>query len=59
LTGAGAFGVDDFLKVAESVGDHISAAEAEQIIQYADKDGDGVISYDEFLTVMTTSYPKV
>jgi Ca2+-binding EF-hand superfamily protein len=29
------------------------------MIDYADKDRDGVINYDEFVNVITKEYPKV
>jgi Ca2+-binding EF-hand superfamily protein len=46
ITKTGAFGPEEFEKVAASVGEHFSSAEVDQIIQYADKDRDGVISFD-------------
>jgi Ca2+-binding EF-hand superfamily protein len=55
----GGFDAVDFERVAGSVGEHFSAAEVDQIIDYADKDRDGVISYEEFLHVVTKVYPKV
>jgi Ca2+-binding EF-hand superfamily protein len=58
-TGSGAFGPEEFEKVAASVGEHFSSAEVDQMIQYADKDRDGVINYDEFVSVVTKVYPKV
>ena len=44
--GHGGFGPADFERVAGSVGENFSGAEIDQIIEYADKDRDGVISYD-------------
>jgi Ca2+-binding EF-hand superfamily protein len=41
------------------VGEHFSAAEVDQIIEFADKDRDGVISFEEFVTIVTKVYPKV
>lgn len=58
-TGSGAFGPEEFEKVAASVGEHFSAAEVDQMIEYADKDRDGVINFDEFVGVVTKVYPKV
>ena len=55
----GAFGPEEFEKVAASVGEHFSSSQVDQMIQYADKDRDGVISYDEFVSVVTKVYPKV
>ena len=57
--GHGAFGPAEFEKVAAWVGDNFTSAEVDQIIQYADKDHDGVINYDEFVSVVTKNYPKV
>lgn len=34
-------------------------AEIEQMIDYADKDRDGRISYEEFFDVITKEYPQV
>jgi Ca2+-binding EF-hand superfamily protein len=58
-TGSGSFGAEEFEKVAAGVGEHFSAAEVDQIIEYADKDRDGAINFDEFVSVVTTVYPKV
>lgn len=57
--GTGAFGPEDFERVAASVGESFSAAEVDQIIDYADKDRDGFISYEEFVAVVTRQFPKV
>lgn len=57
--GHGIFGPEQFEKIAASVGEHFSAAEVDQIIQYADKDRDGGINYEQFLSVVTKVYPKV
>lgn len=48
-----------FEKVAASVGEHFSSAEVDQMIDFADKDRDGVISFEEFVNVVTKVYPKV
>ena len=53
------FGAEDFERVAGSVGEHFSAPEIDQTIDFADKDRDGVISYEEFCNVVTKVYPKV
>lgn len=58
-TGSGAFGPEEFQKVAASVGENFSAAEVDQMIEYADKDRDGVINFEEFSNVVTKVYPKV
>lgn len=57
--GTGEFGPEEFEKTAASVGEHFSSAEVDQIIQFADKDRNGTISYDEFVAIVTKSYPKV
>ena len=41
-----------------SVGENISSAEASQMIEYADKDRDGVINFQEFCDVVIKHYPK-
>lgn len=56
---SGAFGPEDFEKTAASVGEHFSSAEVDQIIDFADKDRDGAISFEEFVNVVTKVYPKV
>jgi Ca2+-binding EF-hand superfamily protein len=58
-TGSGAFGPEEFEKVASSVGEHFSAAEVDQMIEFADKDRDGVINFEEFQAVVARVYPKV
>ena len=55
----GAFGPEEFERVAASVGENFSVAEVDQMIDYADKDRDGVINYDEFVNVITKDYPKI
>jgi Ca2+-binding EF-hand superfamily protein len=45
--------------VAASVGENLSSAEVDQMIEYADKDRDGVINFQEFCDVVTKIYPKV
>jgi calcium-binding protein CML len=44
-TGSGAFGPEEFEKVAASVGEHFASAEVDQMIEFADKDRDGVINF--------------
>ena len=58
-TGSGAFGPEEFENVAASVGEHFSSSEVDQMIDYADKDRDGAINYEEFVKVVTQVYPKV
>jgi Ca2+-binding EF-hand superfamily protein len=58
-THSGAFTAEDFEKAAAKVGENFSAAEVDQMIDYADKDRDGAISFEEFVHVVTKVYPKV
>ena len=53
------FGPEDFERVCDEVGEKFTPAEVDQMIDYADKDRDGGISYEEFLAVVTREYPKV
>ena len=57
-TGTGAFGPEEFEKVAASVGESLTPADVDQMIEYADKDRDGVINFQEFCEVVTKVYPK-
>ena len=57
--GTGCFGPEDFEKVAASVGENFSTADVDQMIDYADRDRDGGISYEEFVSVVTREFPKV
>lgn len=59
LNKQGIFGPEEFEKVAASVGEHFSSAEVDQMIQYADKDRDGGITFEEFVATVTKVYPKV
>lgn len=43
--GVGSFGVDEFAEVCDNVGERFSPAEIEQMIEYADRDKDGRISF--------------
>jgi Ca2+-binding EF-hand superfamily protein len=58
-TGQGAFGPEEFEKLAASVGEHFNSAEVDQMIEFADKDRDGLINFEEFTNVVTKVYPKV
>ena len=55
----GSFGVEEFAEICESVGERFSQAEIEQMIEYADKDRDGRINFQEFMEVVTKEYPQV
>jgi Ca2+-binding EF-hand superfamily protein len=55
----GSFGVEEFAEICESVGERFSQAEIEQMIEYADKDRDGRINFQEFYDVVTKEYPQI
>ena len=57
--GQSGFGPEDFERVCDTVGERFSPAEVDQMIDYADKDRDGLISYEEFCAVVTRNFPKV
>lgn len=57
--GTNSFGPEDFERVCEEVGERFSPAEVDQMIDYADKDRDGGISYEEFVAVVTRDFPKL
>ena len=57
--GTGCFGPEDFEAVAAQVGENFSTAEVDQMIDYADKDRDGGINFEEFVAVVTKQYPKI
>lgn len=57
--GTNSFGPEDFERVCDQVGERFSPAEVDQMIDYADKDRDGGISYEEFVAVVTRTFPKV
>ena len=59
LQNHGFFGPEEFEKVAASVGENFSAAEIDQMIDYADKDRDGGINFEEFVSIITKEYPKI
>ena len=57
--GTNSFGPEDFERVCDSVGERFTPAEVDQMIDYADKDRDGGISYEEFCAIVTREYPKI
>lgn len=57
--GTNCFGPEDFEKVCDSVGERFSTQEVDQMIDYADKDRDGGINFEEFVAIVTKQYPKV
>ena len=56
--GHGSFGPEEFERVAVSVGESLTPADVDQMIEYADKDRDGAINFQEFCDVVTKVYPK-
>lgn len=50
--GVGFITADDFRTVMTSLGDKLSEDEAEAIIHEADRNGDGIIDYEEFVLMM-------
>ena len=57
--GSGCFNTEDFAKTCEEVGERFTDAEYEHMIEYADRDRDGGITYEEFCDIVTREYPKV
>ena len=53
--GNGFIGASELREVMKSMGEKCSMAEAEEMIREADQDGDGHVSYEEFLKMMTTT----
>ena len=44
---------DDLVRVAQTLGENISAEEISELIRRADSDHDGVVSEEEFYNIMT------
>ena len=59
IRGTGCFNTEDFAKTCESVGERFTDAEYEHMIEYADRDRDGGIVFEEFVDIVTREYPKV
>lgn len=57
--GKGHFTEAEFALVADAIGERFTDNEITTMIQYADKDKDGVINYNDFVEVATKEYPKV
>ena len=57
--GTGCFNTEDFAHTCEGVGEKFTDAEYENMIEYADRDRDGGITYEEFVEIVTKEYPKV
>ncbi|KXH60838.1 calmodulin [Colletotrichum nymphaeae SA-01] len=50
--GSGTISAEELRHVLTSLGENMTAAEIDEMIQMADKDGDGSIDYDEFASIM-------
>jgi Ca2+-binding EF-hand superfamily protein len=50
---SGAITINDLERVSRELGETMSRRELEEMIERADKDGDKVISPDEFIQIMT------
>jgi Ca2+-binding EF-hand superfamily protein len=57
--GTNCFGPEDFEKVCDMVGERFTPQEVDQMIDYADKDRDGGINFEEFVATIKREYPKV
>ena len=57
--GTKCFTTEDFAKACEGVGERFTDMEYEQMIEYADRDHDGGINFDEFISTITRQYPQV
>ena len=51
-TGKGLISATEIKRVMHSLGESLTLQEVEQLIKAVDLDGNGKISYDEFLTIM-------
>lgn len=49
VSGRGKLNRDDILQVAAELGEHIDFEQAQQIVDFVDKDGDQLLSQEEFL----------
>ncbi len=49
----GQIGLKDLHRIARSIGEDISADELKQMIEEADEDGDGFVSRDEFIKLLS------
>ncbi|KAJ0164890.1 Calmodulin [Colletotrichum tanaceti] len=50
--GSGTISAEELRHVLTSLGENMTPAEIDEMIQMADKDGDGSIDYDEFASIM-------
>lgn len=56
--GSGTIAKDELQACLNKMGVHPTPAELDQLYQSMDKDGDGVINFQEFLTVMTDEFEE-
>jgi len=52
--GSGTISAKSFTHLMTHIGDKLSNEEVEEMINEADKDGDGVLNYEEFVKMLTT-----
>jgi len=52
--GSGTISSKAFKHLMTHIGDKLTDEEVEEMINEADKDGDGVLNYEEFVTMLTT-----
>ncbi len=57
--GTNCFGPEDFERVCDMVGERFTPQEVDQMIDYADKDRDGGINFEEFVATIKREYTKV
>uniref|UniRef100_L2G7Q7 Calmodulin n=2 Tax=Colletotrichum gloeosporioides species complex TaxID=2707338 RepID=L2G7Q7_COLFN len=50
--GSGTISAEELRHVLKSLGENMTNAEIDEMIQMADKNGDGTIDYDEFASIM-------
>jgi len=52
--GSGTISAKSFTHLMTHIGDKLSLEECQEMINEADKDGDGVLNYEEFVKMLTT-----
>ena len=58
-SGNGLIAAEDFKRINDLVGERYSEGELKEMVDYADRDKDGHISWEEFKTVVLKEYPTV
>ena len=51
----GKISFDDIKRISEILGQHLSDEEIYEMIDEADRDGDGFLNFNEFATIMRTT----